>query len=165
MSVGGDLPRKFRPGGRKFRGSLKAEILAWGQKFRPPEISIQKIPARNSGPLQKVAPQLERKDLAKIRRARNSEIFGPLPESCTTSFCKGLSRIFEGQKLWNFRPLEIMEFLAPGNSAKPEFPAPLRNIAPQHFVKDLAEFRRARNSEIQEFPALGNFVEGRKFWP
>jgi hypothetical protein len=57
-----------------------------------------------------------------------------------------------------------MEFPAPGNSAKLEFLAPLQNIAPQCFVKDLAEFRRARNSGIsgpQKFcpgagiPALG----------
>jgi hypothetical protein len=50
-----------------------------------------------------------------------------------------------------------MEFLAPKNSAKPEFPAPLQNVAPQRFVKDLAEFRRA---EIQEFSGPGNFVQG-----
>jgi hypothetical protein len=30
--------------------------------------------------------------------------------------------------------------------AKPEFPAPLQNVAPHRFVKDVAEFRR-------EFPA------------
>jgi hypothetical protein len=39
-----------------------------------------------------------------------------------------------------------MEFLAPKNSAKPEFPAPLQSVAPQRFVKDLAKFQRARNS-------------------
>jgi hypothetical protein len=39
-----------------------------------------------------------------------------------------------------------MKFLAPGNSAKPEFLAPLQNVAPQRFVKDLAEFGWARNS-------------------
>jgi hypothetical protein len=31
--------------GRKFRVSLKAKIPAWGQKFRPLEIFILKIPA------------------------------------------------------------------------------------------------------------------------
>jgi hypothetical protein len=41
-----------------------------------------------------------------------------------------------------------MKFLAPGNSAKPEFPAPLLHVAPQRFVKDLAKFRRAGNYEI-----------------
>jgi hypothetical protein len=51
---------------------MGAEIPAWGGNSGPPEIFIQKIPSRNSGPLQKVAPQLGRKDLAKIRRARNS---------------------------------------------------------------------------------------------
>jgi hypothetical protein len=39
-----------------------------------------------------------------------------------------------------------MEFLAPGNSAKTEFLTPLQSVAPQCFVKDLAEFRRAGNS-------------------
>jgi hypothetical protein len=33
-----------------------------------------------------------------------------------------------------------MEFPAPGNSAK-SFLAPLQNVAPQRFVKDLAEFK------------------------
>jgi hypothetical protein len=49
-----------------------------------------------------------------------------------------------------------MEFPAPENSAKPEFPAPLLHVAPQHSVRDLAEFLRARNYGISaklEFPA------------
>jgi hypothetical protein len=41
-----------------------------------------------------------------------------------------------------------MKFPAPGNSAKPEFPAPLLHVAPQRFVRDLAEFRTAGNYEI-----------------
>jgi hypothetical protein len=45
--------------------------------------------------------------------ARNS---GPLPESCTTARDKGLSEKSRG--------LEILEFLAPGNSALTEFPTP-----------------------------------------
>jgi hypothetical protein len=62
-----------------------------------------------------------------------------------------------------------MKFLALRNSARPEFLAPLQNVAPQHFVRDLAEFRRARNYEISgpqkfcsgaEIPALGQ-----NFWP
>jgi hypothetical protein len=57
-----------------------------------------------------------------------------------------------------------MKFLAPRNSAKPEFLAPLQNVAPQRFVKDLAEIQRAGNSGISgpqkfcpgaEIPALG----------
>jgi hypothetical protein len=57
-----------------------------------------------------------------------------------------------------------MKFLAPGNSAKSEFLAPLLHVAPQRLVKDLAEFRRAENSGISgprkfcpgaEIPALG----------
>jgi hypothetical protein len=39
-----------------------------------------------------------------------------------------------------------LEFLALGNSAKSEFAAPLQSVTPQRFVKDLGEFRRARNS-------------------
>jgi hypothetical protein len=69
-----------------------------------------------------------------------------------------------------------MEFLAPRNSARPKFLAPLQSVAPQCFVKDLAKFQRARNSmnfrppEILsrgrnsgpgvEFPALKQ-----NFWP
>jgi hypothetical protein len=62
-----------------------------------------------------------------------------------------------------------MKFLAPGNSARPEFPAPLQSVAPQRSVRDLAEFRRAGNYEISgpqkfcpraEIPALGQ-----NFWP
>jgi hypothetical protein len=41
-----------------------------------------------------------------------------------------------------------MEFPAPKNSAKPEFPAPLLHVAPQHSVRDLAEFLRAGNYGI-----------------
>jgi hypothetical protein len=57
-----------------------------------------------------------------------------------------------------------MKFLAPENSAKPEFLAPLLHVAPQRLVKDLAEFRRAGNLGISgpwkfcpgvEIPALG----------
>jgi hypothetical protein len=56
-----------------------------------------------------------------------------------------------------------MKFPAPENSARPEFPAPLQNVAPQCFVRDLAEFQRAGNYEISgpqkfclgaEIPAL-----------
>jgi hypothetical protein len=69
-----------------------------------------------------------------------------------------------------------MKFPAPRNSAKPEFLAPLLNVTPQRFIKDLAEFRRAGNSGISaprkfcpgaeilalgaEFPALKE-----NFWP
>jgi hypothetical protein len=73
LSVGGDLPQKILARGRKFWGSLKAENLAWGQKFRPPG----NFHSENSGPILRVAPQLKRKDLAKNCRARNSGISGP----------------------------------------------------------------------------------------
>jgi hypothetical protein len=63
--------------------------------------------------------------------------FRPLPASCTTAFCKGLSQIFKGRKLWNFWPAEFL--------------APLQSVAPQRFVNDLAEFWRAGRPE---FPAL-----------
>jgi hypothetical protein len=46
--VGGDLPQKFRPGGRKFCPPYKI-----------------------SAPLLRVAPQLEKKDLEKFRRGGN----------------------------------------------------------------------------------------------
>jgi hypothetical protein len=69
-----------------------------------------------------------------------------------------------------------MKFSAPRNFAKPEFPTPLYNVAPQHFVKDLAKFRRARNLGISgpqkfcqgaEIPALGAEILALKanFWP
>jgi hypothetical protein len=62
-----------------------------------------------------------------------------------------------------------MKFLAPGNSAKPEFPALLLHVAPQRFVKDLAEFQRARNYEIsgpQKFCSGAEILAlGRKFRP
>jgi hypothetical protein len=74
-----------------------------------------------------------------------------------------------------------MEFLAPGNSARPEFLTPLQSVAPQCSVKDLAEFRRAGNSmnflppEIlsrggnsgpgAEFPALKQNFRPLKFSP
>jgi hypothetical protein len=48
-----------------------------------------------------------------------------------------------------------MEFLAPGNSAKSEFTAPLQSVAPQRFVKDLAEFRRAGNFRPPEILSRG----------
>jgi hypothetical protein len=67
--VGDDLPQKFWPGGQKFRGLLKTEIPARGRNFRPP----YKI----SAPLLRVAPQLEKKDLAKFRRGGNYGISGP----------------------------------------------------------------------------------------
>jgi hypothetical protein len=69
--------------------------------------------------------------------ARNS---GPYIESCTTAHDKGLCEKSRGP--------EIMEFLAPGNSASSEFPALYQRVAPQHFVKDLAEFLRAGNYGI-----------------
>jgi hypothetical protein len=69
-----------------------------------------------------------------------------------------------------------MEFLAPGNFAKSEFPAPLQNVAPQRFVKDLDEFQRVGNSGISgprkfcpgaEISALGMKFPALKanFWP
>jgi hypothetical protein len=87
-----------------------------------------KILARNSGPLLQGAPQLGEKDLAKIRRAGNSGISGP-------------------QKFWILRisgpslqatPQPVVKDLAEFSRA--EFPAPLQNVAPQCFLKDLAEF-------------------------
>jgi hypothetical protein len=56
--LGFHLRRKFRPG---------------GGNSAPPKIFI----SENAGPLLQVAPQLERKDLAKIHRAGNSRISGP----------------------------------------------------------------------------------------
>jgi hypothetical protein len=62
-----------------------------------------------------------------------------------------------------------MEFLAPRNSASSEFLASYQRVVPQPFVKDLAEFSRARNYGISdprkfclgaEIPALGQ-----NFWP
>jgi hypothetical protein len=83
--------------------------------------------ARNFGPLLKVAPQLERKDLAKIPRAGNSgisgprkfwllRISGPFQQAAPQPFVKDLA--------------EFLKFPAPGNSAKPEFLAPLQSVAP-----------------------------------
>jgi hypothetical protein len=66
--------------GRNFQGPLRAEILSWGRKFRPLGNSKMEFLARNSGPFQRVAPQLELRDLAKNRG---------------------------GRKFWNFRPLNI----------------------------------------------------------
>jgi hypothetical protein len=74
---------------------------------------IQKIPAKNSGPLQKVAPHLGRKDLAKIRRARNSGISGP------RKFW--FLRISSPRKFWFLR-----------------ISGAFRKAASQPFVKDLA---------------------------
>jgi hypothetical protein len=62
-----------------------------------------------------------------------------------------------------------MEFPAPRNSARPEFLAPLQSVAPQRFVKDLANFEGPEIHGISgprkfcpgaEIPALG-----RNFWP
>jgi hypothetical protein len=100
--------------------------------------------------------------------ARNS---GPFIESCTTARDKGLSEKSRGP--------EILEFLAPN-----------QRVAPQPFVRDLAEFLRARNYGISgpfierctitfckglsrilkgrkfmKFLAPGDFVKGRNFWP
>jgi hypothetical protein len=50
---------------------LGAEFLA------PWKFSFLKIPAKNFGPLLQGAPQLGRKDIAKICRAGNSRISGP----------------------------------------------------------------------------------------
>jgi hypothetical protein len=62
-----------------------------------------------------------------------------------------------------------MKFLAPENSAKPEFSGPLQKVAPQRFVRDLAEFRRAGNYEIfgpQKFCSGAEILAlGRNFWP
>jgi hypothetical protein len=65
--------------GWKYRGLLQAEIPAPGN-------FTLKIPARNSGPLLKVAPQLEKKDLAKICRIGNYRIFGPQKFSSYQNF-------------------------------------------------------------------------------
>jgi hypothetical protein len=65
---------------------------------------------------------------------RNS---GPFTESCTTARDKGLSEKSRGP--------EILEFPAPGNSALTEFSAPNQRVAPQPFVRDLAEILPDQN--------------------
>jgi hypothetical protein len=128
-------PRNSGQGAEILGFHLRRKFWPGAENSGPPEIFILKILARNPGPLLKVAPQLERKDLAKIRRAGNSEIFGPpeimvtqnfwpLPASCTTAFCKGLSQIFEGQKLWNFWPLKIR----PNQNFRPLYRALHHNV-------------------------------------
>jgi hypothetical protein len=109
---------------------------------------------------------------------------GPFTESCTIARETGLSEKSRGP--------EILEFSAPGNSALTEFLAPNQRVAPQPFVRDLAEFSRAGNYQTRisgpfterctttfykglsriskgrkfmEFSAPGNFVQGRKFRP
>jgi hypothetical protein len=126
------LRRKFRP-----HGNFHSENS--GQKFRPFTEGCTTVWKKGLS---------ENSKGQKFWNFRPSEIlvtqnFRPLPASCTTAFCKGLSRFFEGRKLWNFRPLKILP--------NQNFPAPSQSIAPQRFVKDLAEFRRAGNSP-------GNFV-------
>jgi hypothetical protein len=101
LSVGGDLPWKFWPGGRnsgvhlrwKFwpgggNSILGVEFLAWGQNFCPPEI----FTSENSG-----------------------KKFWPFTAGCTTAWRKGLSENSQGQKFW---------IPAPGNSGYSEFLAP-----------------------------------------
>jgi hypothetical protein len=60
-----------------------------------------------------------------------------------------------------------MKFPAPGNSAKPEFLAPLLHVAPQRFVRDLAEFQRGGNYGISAPPEIlfrgGNSGPGAEF--
>jgi hypothetical protein len=152
LSVGGDLTRnsdlgaeipgfhlrqKFWPGGRN--SVLGVEILA------PRKFSFLKIPAKNSGPLLKVAPQLERKDLAKIRRAGNSRIFGtrkfwllrissPFLQAAPQPFVKDLA-----------------EFLRARNY---EISGRFTECSTTTFCKGLSRI---------EFPAPRNFVQGRKF--
>jgi hypothetical protein len=62
MAVGENLPRKFRPGGGNSRVNL-------GQKFRPPEIPDWNFWPEIPTHLQRVAPQLVIRDLAKNRGA------------------------------------------------------------------------------------------------
>jgi hypothetical protein len=87
------LRRKFWPGGRN---------------SGPSEIFILKILARNSGPLLRVAPQLERKDLAKICRAGNSRIsdpqkfwllriFGPFLQAAPKPFIRELTEFLRAR--------------------------------------------------------------------
>jgi hypothetical protein len=79
------------------------------QKFWPPEIPNWNFRPEIPAPLQRVAPQLVKRDLAEFSRAGNYEISGPrkfcqtrisgpFTERCTTTFCKGLSQISKGQK-------------------------------------------------------------------
>jgi hypothetical protein len=73
ISVGGDLPQKFWPGGRNSGVYLRQKFWPRGGISGPPEIFI----SENSGPLLHGAPQLGEKDLAKFLRAKNSGISGP----------------------------------------------------------------------------------------
>jgi hypothetical protein len=71
--LGAEFPGSSKGG----NSGLGAEIPAWGRKFRPPGNSKMEFLARNSGPFQKVAPQLELRDLAKNRGGRKFWNFWP----------------------------------------------------------------------------------------
>jgi hypothetical protein len=136
VSIGGDLPQKFRPGGENSGVHLRRKFWPGGGISGPPKIFI----SENSG-----------------------HKFQPFTAGCTTAWRKGLSEIFEGRKFWNFWPPKILDTqnFRPLSAScttpcckglsqifQAEFLAPLLNVAPQLFVKDLAEFRRAGNSGI-----------------
>jgi hypothetical protein len=122
-------PRKFQTeiSGLKFRpfteSCTTAREKGLSEKSLGPEILKFLAPGNSAltefpNPDQKVAPHPFVRDVAEFSRAGNCEISdprkfcqtrisGPFTERCTTTFCKGLSRISKGHK--------FLEFLAPGN--------------------------------------------------
>jgi hypothetical protein len=112
------------------------------RKFAGPEI-LEFLAPENSGfseflaPFPKAAPQPFVKDLAEFLRAGNygisgpqkfcqTIISGPFTERCTTTFCKGLSRISKGRKFSPRKFCPGAEIPALGA----EFPAQKANFWP-----------------------------------
>jgi hypothetical protein len=134
--LGFHLRRKFRPG---------------DGNSGPPKIFILKIPARNFGPLLKAAPQLERKDLAKICRPR---ISGPFLQAIPQPFVKDLAKFLRVRNYGISGPRKFCQIRISG---------PFTERFTTTFCKGLS--RISKGQKFMEFPAPKNFVQGQKFRP
>jgi hypothetical protein len=144
MAIGENLPRKFWPGGRNSGVNL-------GRKFWPPEIPNWNFRPEISAPLQRVAPQLVIRDLAKNRGGRK---FCPNQRVAPQPFVRDLA---EFSRVGNYR------ISGPRKFCQTRISGPFTECCTTTFCKGLG--RISKGWKFMEFPAPGNFVQGRKFWP